>query len=216
MLQSPHLFSGTVLENIRYGKLDATDGGDRRGGEDRLRRSRSIEKLEKGYDSDVGEGGDLLSTGEKQLVSFARASRLPTRASSCWTRPRPPSTRRPSSSIQEAIAKLLEGRTSFVIAHRLSTIRQADVILVVEDGKHRRAGQPRRADEKTGPPTTTSTPANSKKKPCSRAKALHPLLRAERRAGAARGPRRLGREALPPLGNGPRGSRGWYELPAGL
>ena len=95
---------------------------------------RVIEKLEKGYDTDVGEGGDLLSTGEKQLISFARA---------ILCDPRIAILDEATSSIdtlterwiQEAIDKLMEGRTSFVIAHRLSTIRKADVILVVDDGK---------------------------------------------------------------------------------
>ena len=93
-----------------------------------------IEKLEKGYDTDVGEGGDLLSTGEKQLISFARA---------ILCDPRIAILDEATSSIdtlterwiQEAIDQLMEGRTSFVIAHRLSTIRKADVILVVDDGK---------------------------------------------------------------------------------
>ena len=93
-----------------------------------------IARMEKGYDSDVGEGGDLLSTGEKQLVSFARAILADPRifvldeaTSSIDTVT--------EKLIQDAIANLMRGRTSFVIAHRLSTIRQADVILVVKDGK---------------------------------------------------------------------------------
>ena len=93
-----------------------------------------IERMDKGYDSDVGEGGDLLSTGEKQLLSFARAILADPRifvldeaTSSIDTVT--------EKLIQDAINKLMKGRTSFVIAHRLSTIRQADVILVVKDGK---------------------------------------------------------------------------------
>ena len=90
--------------------------------------------MDKGYDSDVGEGGDLLSTGEKQLLSFARA---------ILSNPRIFVLDEATSSIdtvtekliQDAIEHLMKGRTSFVIAHRLSTIRQADVILVVRDGK---------------------------------------------------------------------------------
>ncbi len=133
VLQTPHLFSGTVLENLRYGKPDATmeeiDKAVKTVCADRV-----IEKLEKGYDTDVGEGGDLLSTGEKQLISFARA---------ILCNPRIAILDEATSSIdtlterwiQEAIDKLMEGRTSFVIAHRLSTIRKADVILVVDDGK---------------------------------------------------------------------------------
>ena len=133
VLQTPHLFSGTVLENLRYGKPDATmeeiDKAVKTVCADRV-----IEKLEKGYDTDVGEGGDLLSTGEKQLISFARA---------ILCDPRIAILDEATSSIdtlterwiQEAIDQLMEGRTSFVIAHRLSTIRKADVILVVDDGK---------------------------------------------------------------------------------
>ena len=93
-----------------------------------------IERMDKGYDSDVGEGGDLLSTGEKQLISFARAILADPRifvldeaTSSIDTVT--------EKKIQDAIEHLMKGRTSFVIAHRLSTIRQADVILVVNDGK---------------------------------------------------------------------------------
>ena len=90
--------------------------------------------MDQGYDSDVGEGGDLLSTGEKQLLSFARAILAEPRifvldeaTSSIDTVT--------EKKIQEAIAHLMKGRTSFVIAHRLSTIRQADLILVIRDGK---------------------------------------------------------------------------------
>ena len=93
-----------------------------------------VEKLENGYDSDVGEGGDRLSTGEKQLISFARAVLadpaifvLDEATSSIDTQT--------EQLIQNAISHLLKGRTSFLIAHRLSTIRHADVILVVKDGK---------------------------------------------------------------------------------
>ena len=93
-----------------------------------------IARMEKGYESDVGEGGDLLSTGEKQLISFARAILadpqifiLDEATSSVDTKT--------EHLIQKAIEKTMEGRTSFVIAHRLSTIRNADVILVVDDGK---------------------------------------------------------------------------------
>ena len=93
-----------------------------------------VEHLENGYDSDVGEGGDKLSTGEKQLISFARAVLadpaifvLDEATSSIDTQT--------EQLIQNATMHLLEGRTSFLIAHRLSTIRQADLILVVKDGK---------------------------------------------------------------------------------
>lgn len=132
VLQSPHLFSGTVMENIRYGRLDASD-------EEVVAAAKAVSadqvamKLEKGYASDVGEGGDRLSTGEKQLISFARAVLADPRifvldeaTSSIDTK-----TER---LIQEATEFLLKGRTSFLIAHRLSTIRRADLILVVRDG----------------------------------------------------------------------------------
>ncbi len=133
VLQNPHLFSGTVMENIRYGRLDATD-------EEVVAAAKAVsadtvvDKLENGYQSDVGEGGDRLSTGEKQLISFARA---------VLAEPRIFVLDEATSSIdtlteqliQSAISTLLEGRTSFLIAHRLSTIRQADLILVVRDGK---------------------------------------------------------------------------------
>ena len=93
-----------------------------------------VEKMEKGLDSEVGEGGDLLSTGEQQLISFARAIIakakilvLDEATSSIDTVT--------EKIIQDAIEKVITGRTSFVIAHRLSTIVNADVILVVKDGK---------------------------------------------------------------------------------
>lgn len=133
VLQNPHLFSGTVMENIRYGNLEATD-------EQVIAAAKSVsadlvvDKLENGYQSDVGEGGDRLSTGEKQLISFARAVLADPRifvldeaTSSIDTQT--------EQLIQNATMQLLEGRTSFLIAHRLSTIRKADVILVVKDGK---------------------------------------------------------------------------------
>lgn len=133
VLQAPHLFSGSVLENLKYGNPDATmeeiEAAVKGVSADGV-----IARMEKGYNSEVGEGGDLLSTGEKQLLSFARA---------ILANPRIFVLDEATSSIdtvtekliQDAIAKLMKGRTSFVIAHRLSTIRQADVILVVKDGK---------------------------------------------------------------------------------
>ena len=133
VLQSPHLFSGTVKENIRYGRLEATDEEVREAA--RLVNANGfIEKLEKGYDTEVGEGGNRLSTGQKQLISFARAIVANPRlfvldeaTSSIDTET--------EQIIQKAIQNVLEGRTSFIIAHRLSTIRTADRILVVVDGK---------------------------------------------------------------------------------
>ena len=133
VLQNPHLFSGTVMENIRYGRLDATDE-EVRAAAKAVSADTVVEHLKNGYDSDVGEGGDKLSTGEKQLVSFARAVLadpaifvLDEATSSIDTQT--------EQLIQNATLNLLKGRTSFLIAHRLSTIRQADLILVVKDGK---------------------------------------------------------------------------------
>ncbi|MFZ5352663.1 MAG: ABC transporter ATP-binding protein [Bacillota bacterium] len=133
VLQSPHLFSGTIKDNIRYGRLNATD-------EEIIEAARLVNahdfimKLEKGYDTEVGEGGNRLSTGEKQLVSFARAILadpkifvLDEATSSIDTET--------EQTIQNAIQKVLANRTSFIIAHRLSTIRSADRILVIKDGK---------------------------------------------------------------------------------
>lgn len=129
--QTPHLFSGTIRDNILYGKPDAT--------EEEIQRALKlvsadavVEKLENGLDTEVGEGGDRLSTGEKQLISFARAVIadppifiLDEATSSIDTE-----TER---LIQNAISHVLKGRTSFIIAHRLSTIRNADLILLIED-----------------------------------------------------------------------------------
>ena len=133
VLQQPHLFSGTIMDNIRYGKLDATD-------EEVIAAAKMVsanvvaERMPEGYDTEVGEGGDKLSTGEKQLVSFARAVLanppifvLDEATSSIDTET--------EQLIQDAISHILEGRTSFIIAHRLSTISHADIILVVEDGR---------------------------------------------------------------------------------
>jgi len=133
VLQTPHLFSGTIKENIRYGRLDATD-------EEIIRAAKLVNahsfimKLRDGYDSEVGEGGSLLSTGERQLISFARAILANPRifvldeaTSSVDTEA--------EQLIQNAIGKVLKGRTSFIIAHRLSTIRCADRILVISKGK---------------------------------------------------------------------------------
>lgn len=133
VLQTPHLFSGSVRDNLRYGKPDATDdeiwnaltlvaAGD------------VVRRMEHGLDSEVGEGGDLLSTGEKQLLSFARA---------LLADPKILVLDEATSSIdlvtehriQTAIHAVISGRTSFVVAHRLSTIVGADLILAVKDGK---------------------------------------------------------------------------------
>lgn len=133
VLQSPHLFSGTIKENIKYGKLDATDEEIERSAK-AVSADTVVAKLDKGYESDVGENGDRLSTGEKQLISFARAIIADPRifvldeaTSSIDTHT--------EQLIQDAINHILHGRTSFIIAHRLSTIRKADIILVVKEGK---------------------------------------------------------------------------------
>ena len=132
VLQTPHLFSGTVRENMRYGKPDATD-------EDIMKALKlvhadeMVNRMHGGLDAEVGEGGDLLSTGEKQLLSFARALLadpgilvLDEATSSIDTET--------EKAIQDAINVMISGRTSFMIAHRLSTVVDADVILVVSDG----------------------------------------------------------------------------------
>lgn len=133
VLQNPHLFSGTLYDNIRYGRLEATDEEVREAAR-KVSADIVAGKLEKGYESNVGESGGRLSTGEKQLISFARAILanpsifvLDEATSSIDTQT--------EQLIQEATDQLLKGHTSFVIAHRLSTIRQADLILVVKDGK---------------------------------------------------------------------------------
>ena len=132
VLQTPHLFSGSILENIRYGRLDATDE-EVKAAAKMVGADEFIEKLEKGYDSDAGEGGSNLSTGQKQLISFARAILadpaifvLDEATSSIDTEA--------EQRIQAAADKLLHGRTSFIIAHRLSTVRNADRILVIDGG----------------------------------------------------------------------------------
>ena len=133
VLQSPHLFSGSVKDNIRYGRLDATDE-EIEAAAKAVSADKVVAKLEQGWDSNVGEEGDRLSTGEKQLISFARAVLADPRifvldeaTSSIDTQT--------EQYIQSAIDHLLRDRTSFLIAHRLSTIRKADMILVVRDGK---------------------------------------------------------------------------------
>ena len=133
VLQTPHLFSGTVRENLMYGKPDATDAQLDEAVKS-VNADGIIARMENGYDTLVGEGGNTLSTGEKQLLSFARAILtdpaifvLDEATSSIDTL-----TER---LIQNAVEKLMDGRTSFVIAHRLSTVRSADIILVVDGGK---------------------------------------------------------------------------------
>ncbi len=133
VLQSPHLFSGTVRENLQYGNPTATDA-------EILAALRQVsaegiaERMEQGLDSQVGEGGDLLSTGEKQLLSFARAILADPKILVLDEATASVDTLT-EARIQQAIGQVIRGRTSLMIAHRLSTIRHADLILVVSDGK---------------------------------------------------------------------------------
>ncbi|MBE5761125.1 MAG: ABC transporter ATP-binding protein [Clostridiales bacterium] len=133
MLQDSFIFSGTIMDNIRYGRLDATD-------EEVIEAAKTVHAhdfimaMEKGYETEVNERGSRLSVGQKQLISFARALLndpkiliLDEATSSIDTKT--------EQIIQSALERLLVGRTSFVIAHRLSTIRQADCIFVIQDGK---------------------------------------------------------------------------------
>jgi ATP-binding cassette subfamily B protein len=138
MLQDTFLFSNSIKDNIRYGKLDATD-------EEVIVAAKAVDahgfimKLKNGYDTEVNERGSRLSVGERQLISFARA---------LLANPRILILDEATSNIdthteklvQAGISKLLYGRTSFVIAHRLSTIRDADKIMVISDGKIAEAG----------------------------------------------------------------------------
>ena len=133
VLQNPHLFSGTIRENIRYGRLSASDEEVEEAAKS-VSADEVIRKLEFGYDTNAGEGGNRLSTGEKQLISFARAILAEpaifvldeaTSSIDTWT----------EQLIQKATERLLKGHTAFMIAHRLSTIRNADIILVMKDAK---------------------------------------------------------------------------------
>jgi len=138
VLQTPHLFSGSVKENIRYGKLNATDEEIYEAATTAGAAS-FIHDLPKGYDEDVGEGGNLLSVGQKQLISIARAVLsnpdifiMDEATSSVDTLT--------EALIQQGMEALLQNRTSFIIAHRLSTIKRADRILVIDHGHVVEAG----------------------------------------------------------------------------
>jgi ATP-binding cassette subfamily B protein/subfamily B ATP-binding cassette protein MsbA len=133
VLQDPFLFSGTVRENIRFGRLDATDE-EIEAAAAAIGADEFIRKLRHGYETPVQEGGIILSVGQRQLISFARALLADPRilildeaTSSIDTQT--------EHIIQEALARLLKGRTAFVIAHRLSTVINSDRIVVVDDGK---------------------------------------------------------------------------------
>jgi ATP-binding cassette subfamily B protein len=138
VLQTPHLFSGTIRENLRYGCLDASDTEIEEAA--RLAGAHEfISKLAKGYDEPVGESGNLLSVGQKQLISLARAILakpeifiMDEATSSVDTLT--------EALIQKGMTTLMEGRTSFIIAHRLSTIKRANRIVVIEDGQIAEAG----------------------------------------------------------------------------
>ena len=133
VLQTPHLFSGSITENIRYGKLNAEDGEIENAA--KLAGAHDfIVKLEKGYAEEVGEGGNLLSVGQKQLISLARAV---LREPEIFIMDEATSSVDTITEelIQRGMENLMEGRTSIVIAHRLSTIKRADRILVIENGK---------------------------------------------------------------------------------
>ena len=148
VLQTPHLFSGTVLDNLRFGNPDVSMEAVREAVR-RVHAEDVIARLENGYDTDVGEGGGRLSAGERQLLSFARALAadpeifvLDEATSSVDTET--------EQMIQLALTEVLKDRTSFVIAHRLSTIRKADLILVVHDGKITERGTHRELMAKRG------------------------------------------------------------------
>ncbi len=133
VLQTPHLFSGTIRENLRYGRLSAGDG-EIEAAAQMVGAHEFIMESPDGYDEEVGEGGNLLSVGQKQLISLARAVLaqpdifiMDEATSSVDTLT--------EALIQQGMETLMAGRTSFVIAHRLSTIRSADRILVIENGQ---------------------------------------------------------------------------------
>ncbi len=133
VLQEPFLFAGTVAENVRYGRLDASDEQLRRAAE-AARALDFIEQLPNGFETQVGERGSTLSTGQRQLIAFARAVLadpailiLDEATSSVDTRT--------EVLIQQGLRQILAGRTALIIAHRLSTVRDADRIVVIDDGR---------------------------------------------------------------------------------
>ncbi|VEU82857.1 ABC transporter ATP-binding protein [Acholeplasma hippikon] len=148
VLQSPQLFSTTVMENIRYGRLDATD-------EEVIAASKAIglhtfiEKLDKGYDTHVGEGGNLLSLGQKQLISFARAI-LANPSILILDEATSSIDSEAEYLIQQATKSLLKNRTSLIVAHRLSTIVDSDLIVLLDGGKILEQGTHHELLEKRG------------------------------------------------------------------
>ncbi len=133
VLQTPHLFSGTVRENLLYGNPNATDEQIARALE-LVSATEVVARMDKGLDSDVGEGGDMLSTSDKQLISFAREL-LAAHRNLVLDEATASVDTLTEQKIQSAIETIIKGRTSLVIAHRLSTVKNADLILVVKDGK---------------------------------------------------------------------------------
>ena len=133
VLQTPHLFSGTIRENLLYGNPNASEEAIARALK-LVSADEVVARMEKGIDFNVGEGGDLLSTGEKQLISFARAILADPRILVLDEATASVDTLT-EQKIQSAIDTIIQGRTSLVIAHRLSTVRNADLILVVMNGK---------------------------------------------------------------------------------
>lgn len=138
VLQTPHLFTGTIKDNIKYGKQDATD-------EEIIRAAKAVSahdfitKLDNGYDTEVGDGGSKLSLGQRQLISFARAILIDPKilildeaTSSIDTQT--------EVMIQQVMNDMMKGRTTFIVAHRLSTIINSDIILVIEDGRIKEMG----------------------------------------------------------------------------
>lgn len=148
VLQSPHLFNGSIADNIRYGRLDATLEEVKEAAK-AVSADEFIEKFDNGYDTLVGEGGSKLSVGQRQLISFARALLADPRilildeaTSSIDTKT--------EVLVQDVINKLLKGRTSFIVAHRLSTIINADKIIVIKNGKIIEEGTHRELLDKEG------------------------------------------------------------------
>jgi ATP-binding cassette, subfamily B, multidrug efflux pump len=132
VLQEPFLFSGTVMENIRYGRLDATDD-EVIGAATAANSHDFIKRMPEGYQTEVGERGGMLSQGQRQLISIARAILADPRILILDEATASVDTRT-ERLIQSALDHLLAGRTSFVIAHRLSTVRNADVIVALDEG----------------------------------------------------------------------------------
>lgn len=146
--QDPFLFSGTVMENIRYGRLNATD-------EEVIEAARAanadefIRRLPDGYQTDAGERGKLLSQGQRQLIAIARAVLADPRILILDEATASIDTRT-EVLIQQALQRLLKGRTSFIIAHRLSTVRKSDVVLVIDDGRIVESGTHRELMSRNG------------------------------------------------------------------